>query len=145
MPETMDGGAEIPVIEMPSALRIRQRLGMIATSNSYREALIPAIETLGGETKSPEEFVSDLESLTADYAQHHRLGIVRQVQEGIPQIIDRLIDAPDQKSAALDAWETLKADIIAEGNEADKHTVQRYYAKRPSRHQSRRAKRRGRY
>lgn len=145
MPETAGGGAEIPYIELPSALRIRQRLGMLATRqpSSYGQELVPSIARLGGESRSSEEFVAELEILTADYAENHRLGMVRHVQAGIPKIIDKLIDDPLQKDAALEAWEILKADIIEEDDRTDQKLRQRYQP-RTSRHQTRRAKRRGR-
>jgi hypothetical protein len=117
---------------------------MIATSNSYREELIPAIARLGGQTMAAEELVSELETTTADYAEEHRLGIVRHVQADIPNIIDQIISDPGQKDAALNAWETLKAEIIAEDNKAEQQLATRT-RRRPSRHQTRRAKRRGHY
>ncbi|HVI60543.1 MAG TPA: hypothetical protein VM535_00085, partial [Candidatus Saccharimonadales bacterium] len=122
MPENLGGGAEIPNIELPSALRIRQRLGMLAARQhwSYGQELVPSIAQLGGEAMTPDELVTSLETKTAAYAEANLLGMERFVQQGIPKIIDKIVDDPRQKTAALTVWDKVvdekkAADAAADG------------------------------
>jgi len=92
---------------------------------------------------TPAELAHDLEARTTAQAETHMLGIDQLAHKGIPTIIDLIVDNPDQKNAALDAWEALKAKRIAEGAITDQR--ERYHRRKPSTHQIRRAKRRGRY
>jgi hypothetical protein len=139
MPEELGGGAEIPNIELPGALRIRQRLGQVSTERAFSQHLIPQLAKLGQLSMTPTELVGTLESKISQYAEDHVLGMVSPVLESkMPKIIDSLIDDQEQKKSVFGAWEARVVELKGNSLKTSQHIQSRYLD--PRRKTSRKSK-----
>lgn len=132
MPNEQGGGAEaLQAIELPSALRIRQRLGQVSTGRSFSEHLVPAIESLDRQKLQPAELVGELEQKVTTYAEEHIMGIVPpQLESLIPKIIDELVDDNHQKQSAFSAWEERVTELKGGSIATSQHIQNRYMNRR---------------
>lgn len=144
MPETDGGGAEIPAVELPNALRIRQRLGQISTGNAFRDYLVPSVETLDKQALPPDKFIAALESRVANYAEEHVMGMVPPMLESLmPKIIDGLVDDEQQKKSAFEAWEARVAELKGDSVRTSQHIQSRYLGRQKLPRKRKKAQRKG--
>lgn len=141
----MGGGAEaVPAIELPNALRIRQRLGQISTGRLFSEHLVPSIEALDRQSMSPSDLVTKLEDKITTYAEEHVMGIVPPMLESlVPKIINELVDDDQQKRSAFEAWQDRVVELKGDSVSTSQHIQNRYLSPRPklSRKQKKAARR----
>lgn len=115
MSEQVGGGAEIPAIELPSALRIRQRLGHVSTERAFKQHFVPRAQELSHLEVTPQELIESLETRLADYAEEHVLGMVPfTLERFMPRVINQLVDDEQQKKSTLKAWEERVAELKGE-------------------------------
>ncbi|MEK7599954.1 MAG: hypothetical protein AAB462_02880 [Patescibacteria group bacterium] len=98
-PNLSDNGET--AINMPSELRIRQRLGQISIHNE----LSPQIEKLGGESMTAERLISRLTENLSTFAEKHLMGMDALAYGYMPKIIDALVDDASAKESVFDLWE----------------------------------------
>jgi hypothetical protein len=125
MHEELSSHAEqAPVIELPSRLRLHQRLGQLSLEGS----LTDRIERLGGQTLAAEQLVDRLEGVMSQYADEHTYGIQTLVLRDMPKVLNKIIEEPEAKARALDIWgEKVEARQVA----AEKvNEVKRRYTKK---------------
>jgi hypothetical protein len=101
MPGTKGGGAEeLPAIEMPSRVRIRQRLGQVAVESELAEKM----ERFGGQQLAPDTLIDRVETIMEDYAENKKFGIIQLVLNDMPLVLGALVDDAGPKSLVLNLW-----------------------------------------
>jgi hypothetical protein len=130
MPEEQLPNPEEIAIILPSALRIRQRLGQVSISRQFNEIVVPRLERLGGTALSPESLLSTLTDELTEFADRHMLGIGVLALQRVPQIVDELIDDPEQRAVTLSLWERM----VTDEKQRDRGQAQRphYHYSRPT-------------
>jgi hypothetical protein len=91
-------------INLPSRMRIVQRLGQISTNTSLREHLHQTIAHHAREQYSPEGFVDMLTGHMIDYAQDYAAGVSGIILNKMPLYITTILDRDKDKQPALDYW-----------------------------------------
>ena len=142
MPEESQPQNEEMLIQLPSALRIRQRLGQISANNLFQQQLVPRLEQLGGAEFTPERFLAQLALELSEFAEAHMLGMTALAYNHMPRIIDQLVTDTEQKTATLNLWEQLIIDT-KERDEAETRALKLRYT-HPAPKLSRKQKRRRR-
>ncbi len=91
MPEAMNGTVPSEtLIDLPSQLRIRQRLGMVSSSHMFKEHTAPKIIQMGGHSVEPDDFVTDLEAIYRENPVNTSDELSETAMQQIPSIIQHL-------------------------------------------------------
>jgi hypothetical protein len=103
---SLPGNSEI-LINLPSSLRIRQRLGQVSSNHLFQQHLVPRVEQLGGETMTAQDFLGHLALELASFADEYMVGVTMLAYNQMPSIIDQIVDDKQQKEATLNLWEAM--------------------------------------
>lgn len=93
MPEQqpIDRGGEI---RLPSALRIRQRLGQVSTSRAFKRGFVPQMEKLAHAELPGDIFLSVLSARLVGYALYNSMEPEAYERRTLPRVVKQLV--PDE-------------------------------------------------
>lgn len=120
LPDPSDNGEA--VINMPSELRIRQRLGQ---TSIYGE-LSPRIEKLGGESMTATQLITRLTEDLSAFAEEHLMGMDVLAYRQMPRIINALVDDAPAKESVFDLWEETVKELKEAGTEEISQVRKKY-------------------
>ena len=128
------------LVHLPSAIRIRQRLGQLSLDGTaFQKKVIAPLANLGGQKVSGEELLGHIAVNLGEYAEAHLLGMTGLAYTRLPAIIHELTkDDPDREADTLALWEKM---VIAkkEKDEVETQRIKAYYLE-PKHKLSRKAK-----
>lgn len=111
MIEKHNGPDPEDTVTMLSRLRIRQRLGMVSTSNLFKEKVAPRIIRMGGQELPADEFIAGLDKA---YQMHpdsnNGTGPADIARQQVPKIIDRIIENDAVRSDLQNRWQETIAE-----------------------------------
>jgi hypothetical protein len=91
-------------IQLPSRLRLLQRLGQVTTSATARGNLSSRIASHEREKFTPEGFVDMLAGHMHEYAEEQAMGIDVLLYNRMPSYIKTILDKDSDKRQALEYW-----------------------------------------
>jgi len=84
-------------IQMPSALRIRQRLGHVSTSKIFRESFVPKAASRGGQRIQPQKLMTATCWDVMEFALDNSMDPINLAQNMGPRVLKQLVDSPQQR------------------------------------------------
>lgn len=106
MTENLDGGIPEVTIDLPSKVRIRQRLGMVSTSRAFKREIVPEVMKMGGKHLPADKLTESLAGKLSGFPDGQE-GLSQTGIELGQRIINGIIDNDRQQSVAVAAWTDL--------------------------------------
>lgn len=103
MKEALESTNPQELVQLPSKLRIKQRLGHVSTTNHFKEQIVPKLTKLGGETSTVDEFIGNLSTALIEYPDG-KPGLSSLGEKQAPKIINQLIRDPILQEHAINRW-----------------------------------------
>lgn len=110
------------VINLPSEIRIRQRLGQV----TIHSELSPQIEKLGGESMTATQLIARLTADLSAFAEEHLMGIDVLAYRQMPKIINALVDDASAKESVFDLWQETVKEFKEAGADEISQVRQKY-------------------
>lgn len=105
-------------IKLPSALRIRQRLGHVSTSKVFKQDLAPRIISGAGKTYGESDLMFAVHHTLLLFAKRQSMSTEAVIEHYTPRLIKQLVDDPSQRSR-LGAFHRTMMDRIFPSDDED--------------------------